>query len=102
VWQTPAFASQGTDLTQPLKKLAALIIATCFAASTGAQATSAAPPQNEECGRAQVLRLIDLRLDGAQAYNHVPTLSAAVVQSDKTIQFSNPRNRLGPLTPVGH
>lgn len=71
-------------MTQLPKKLAGFLIATCFAALTAAQ-TTPAPPQNEELARAQVLRLIDLWLDSAQAYNHVPALSAAIVQGDKTV-----------------
>jgi CubicO group peptidase (beta-lactamase class C family) len=71
-------------MMQPFTKLAALIIALCFAVSASAQATSD-PKEKEERARTEVLRLIEVWLDSVQAYNHIPALSAAVVQGDKTV-----------------
>src|ERR1700761_9482910 len=69
---------------QSLRKFAACVLSLCWAAAALSQAAPEAKP-NEERARSEVLRLIELWLDAAQAYNRIPSLSAAIVQGDKTI-----------------
>ncbi len=70
-------------MMQPFIKLTAFIVSVCLTASASAQATGS--DQKDENSRAEATRLIDLWMDSVQAYNHIPSLSAAIVQGERTV-----------------
>lgn len=68
-----------------IRMMLAGVLASCVTAASAVAQAPAAPAASPDQGRREAIRLVDTWLDAAQAYDRVPSLSAAIVQGDEIV-----------------